>query len=293
MGKPFKSIEEQIEILKDRGMVISDNDYAFKVLSHVNYYRLSGYTLTLRKDDIFYSNVKLEQVMEIYNFDSELRAVLLYLLEYIEVEFRAHFGYYHSKEYGPLGYLDKESFDDEYRYEKFMKNITQLIDENEKNEVFIKHHNEKYDGEFPCWVIVELMSFGCLSRGFKNLHTHIKEEICKDNYTSIPYNYVENWLQGFVILRNICAHRGRLYNRYISFSPKLSRKDKNLFRDNSLDLNKNTKQVFAYIYIMNKLIDDSSVKENFMNRIESLIVKYPFVNLKYYGFPETWREILK
>ena len=293
MGKPFKNIEEQIEILKERGMVIKDSDYASRVLSHVNYYRLSGYTLTLRRDNVFYNNVKLEQVMEIYNFDAELRVALLYLLEYIEVEFRTHFGYYHSKKYGPLGYLDKESFDDEWRYEKFMKNITQLIEENEKNEIFVKHHNEKYDGEFPCWVVVELMSFGCLSRGFKNLHAEIKEEICKDHYASIPYNYIENWLQGFVILRNICAHRGRLYNRYITFAPKLSKKDKNLFKNNSLDLNKNTKQVFAYIYIMNKLIDDINVKENFMNRLETLISKYSFVNLKHYGFPETWREILK
>ena len=66
-----------------------------------------------------------------------------------------------------------------------------------------------------------------------------------------------------------------------------------MFKNNSLDVNKNTKQVFAYIYIMNKLIDDINVKENFMNRLETLISKYPFVNLKHYGFPETWREILK
>lgn len=39
MGKPFKSIDEQIEILKERGMVIKDYNYASKVLSHVNYYR--------------------------------------------------------------------------------------------------------------------------------------------------------------------------------------------------------------------------------------------------------------
>ncbi|NFO12110.1 Abi family protein [Clostridium botulinum] len=45
------------------------------MLLHVNYYRLSGYTLTLRRDNIFYNNVKLEQVVEIYNFDTELRVI--------------------------------------------------------------------------------------------------------------------------------------------------------------------------------------------------------------------------
>lgn len=291
-SKPFKSIYEQIEILKERGLIISDEAYAYTVLSHVNYYRLSGYTLTLRKNNKFYNNITLEKVMQIYNFDAELRVALLYLLEYIEVSFRTHFGYFHSEKYGPLGYLQDQNFVNKNHYEKFNSNILQLIKENEKNELFVKHHNEKYEGQFPCWVIVELMSFGSLSRGFKNLHDDIKEMICKEHYFPIPYDYIENWLQGFVILRNICAHRGRLYNRYISFSPKLSKKDKKLFKDNNLDLNKHTKQVFAYLHIAFKLISDDEIKNNFISRFKTLIEKYPFVKLYHYGFPEEWERIL-
>ena len=48
-NKPFKSINEQIDILKERGLIINDIPYAYNVLSHVNYYRLSGYTLTFSK----------------------------------------------------------------------------------------------------------------------------------------------------------------------------------------------------------------------------------------------------
>ncbi|MGL5086139.1 MAG: Abi family protein [Clostridium sp.] len=291
-SKPFRTIQQQIEILKDRGLIINDKIYANRVLSHINYYRLSGYTLTLRKNNEFNNNITLEQVIQIYNFDSELRADLLYLLEHIEISFRTHFGYFHSEKYGPLGYLSKEAFLENGHYKKFNDIITQLIKENEKNEVFIKHHKEKYDGYFPSWVIVELMSFGCLSRGFKNLHNEVKESICKQHYSPIPYEYIENWLQGFVILRNICAHRGRLYNRYIAFSLRLSKKDKNIFKDYDLDLNKQTKQLFTYIYVMNKLVDDTQVKLNFSNRINTLIKKYPFVKLQYYGFPKDWRNIL-
>ena len=291
-SKPFKSIQEQIEILKERGLIVNDEAYAYRVLSHVNYYRLSGYTLTLRKDNKFYNNIELEQVMQIYNFDAELRVTLLYLLEYIEVSFRTHFGYFHSKKCGPLGYLDKENFVNKNHYDKFNGIILKLIKENEINEIFVKHHNEKYEGQFPCWVIVELMSFGCLSRGFKNLYDDVKEMICMEHYSPIPYDYIENWLQGFVILRNICAHRGRLYNRYITFSPKLSKKDKKLFKDSNLDLNKQTKQVFTYIYVINKLINDIEIKKNFINTFKTLIEKYPFVKLHHYGFPEDWEKFL-
>jgi len=74
--KPFKTISEQIDILKQKNLIINDEKAAANILAHINYYRLSGYTLTLRKNDRFYNNVSFEQVMQIYNFDAELRAVL-------------------------------------------------------------------------------------------------------------------------------------------------------------------------------------------------------------------------
>lgn len=55
--KPYKTIDEQVEILKDRGLIISDEDYAKRCLTQLNYYRLSGYTLTLRKNNSFYKNI--------------------------------------------------------------------------------------------------------------------------------------------------------------------------------------------------------------------------------------------
>ena len=55
--KPFKTIEEQIAILEDRGLIIEDKEYAKKSLSNLNYYRLSAYTLTIRKNDRCYNNI--------------------------------------------------------------------------------------------------------------------------------------------------------------------------------------------------------------------------------------------
>jgi abortive infection bacteriophage resistance protein len=291
-SKPFKTISEQVELLRERGLIINNEEYAFDILSHVNYYRLSGYTLTLRKNDVFYSDVTLESVMQLYNFDTELRVALLYLLEYIEVSFRTHLGYHHSQTYSPLGYKSKDNFHDEKRHEKFISEIERFIKENEKNEIFITHHNNKYEGDFPFWVIVELTSFGCLSKAFKNLKESDKKTISSNYYEPIPHDYIENWLHGLVILRNICAHRGRLYNRYISFAPRLSPKDKKLFKNNNLDLNKNVKQVFSYIYIMKKLIKNEMVMKNFMDRLNHLISKYPFVKLVNYGFPENWQSLI-
>ena len=57
--KGFKTIEEQLEILRSRGLTISDELEAKKFLHHNNYYRISGYSLTLRKNDVFSETVTL------------------------------------------------------------------------------------------------------------------------------------------------------------------------------------------------------------------------------------------
>lgn len=51
--KDFKTIDEQIEILRSRGLTIEDEAEAKDFLLRNNYYRVSGYSLTLRKNDVF------------------------------------------------------------------------------------------------------------------------------------------------------------------------------------------------------------------------------------------------
>lgn len=213
--KPFKTIEEQAAILESRGLIIDDKESALKSLSNLNYYRLSAYTLTLRKNNEFYENVHFSDVMQIYSFDMELRAALLYLLESIEVSIRSYIGYYHGKAHGALGYYDASAFENEERFQKFTVDYKKAIDEYGDKEIFVQHHKESYDGDFPIWVLVELLTLGTLSRLFKNLSLDIRTEICKSKFGKINEAYIGNWLQGCTILRNICAHRGRIYNRQI------------------------------------------------------------------------------
>lgn len=290
--KPFKTIVEQINLLEQRGLIINDRSEAIKALSHYNYYRLSGYTLTLRKNDHFFNNVKFSDVMQIYNFDAELRSLLLYVLEYIEVSFRTYIGYCHAKECGPLGYLNSKNFTDTERFFKFQNELREAIKENGKSEIFIQHHKDKYEGDLPIWVAVELLSFGQLSRLFKNLCCNVQDEICKTNYGKISKEYIENWLQGFTILRNICAHRGRVYNKNINFALKLSNKDKKLFNNSGLEIEGISKRLFVYLFVIKKLIHDEDIWNYFIERFNLLIDKYSFVNIKHYGFPDNWKDYL-
>ncbi|MCB5024489.1 hypothetical protein [Streptococcus mutans] len=47
--KQAKTIDEQLNILKSRGLVIENQDYAYGVLQNINYYTLTGYSIELEK----------------------------------------------------------------------------------------------------------------------------------------------------------------------------------------------------------------------------------------------------
>ena len=60
--KDFKTIDEQIEILRSRGLTIEDETEAKDFLLRNNYYRVSGYSLTLRKNDVFAKSAKFQNI---------------------------------------------------------------------------------------------------------------------------------------------------------------------------------------------------------------------------------------
>ena len=71
--KEFKTTEEQLDILRERGLTITDESKAKDFLLRNNYYRISGYSLTLRKNDVFSKSATFQNIVDIYNFDHELR----------------------------------------------------------------------------------------------------------------------------------------------------------------------------------------------------------------------------
>jgi len=69
--KGFKTIEEQLEIFRSRGLTINDETQARNFLLRNNYYRISGYSLTLRKNDVFFKSAAFQNIVDIYQFDHE------------------------------------------------------------------------------------------------------------------------------------------------------------------------------------------------------------------------------
>jgi len=160
---------QQIEKLRLRGCLIPDEPFCAKILSQVNYYRLTAYFLPFKQVDGNYApGTDFNSVYQIYEFDRKLRNLLFASVEEVEIFLRAKFAYYHAHEYGATGYLNATNYNSRHKHDIFQKRIDAEIKNGEKI-LFVQHHISNYGGQFPIWVITELFTFGMLSYFYSDL----------------------------------------------------------------------------------------------------------------------------
>lgn len=210
--------QQQLDILKQKNVVIGNVSQCISVLETVNYYRFTAYFLPFKQANGAYQvGTSFERVYQIYEFDRKLRSILFSALEEIEIYLRAKFAYYHAHKYGAEGYMNPDHYSHRHNAKQFHENLSREINRNSRS-AFVIHHNQYYDGHFPIWVIVELFSFGMLSRFYGDMKTADQKVLSKDLYGTIPKNVI-SWLRCCTDLRNICAHYGRLYYRIFPATP--------------------------------------------------------------------------
>lgn len=172
------TIEQQIEQLKQRGLEITEEDNGEHHLKHISYYRLAGYWWPMQSDKvehIFKKGSRFRDVINLYNFDRELRILLFDVIEKIEISLRTKLIYHLSHEFDPWWFQDTTLFISIPELIKTLSNIEEEI--SRSKDIFIKEHQKKHkdDGRFPpAWKSLELTSFGSLSKLYGNLKNTIK-----------------------------------------------------------------------------------------------------------------------
>lgn len=286
--KDPKTIDQQVKILIDRGLIVNDIELVKKFLNQINYYRFSGYLKLFLVNDVFETNTVFEKLVEIYNFDYELRKLLFSFLGYIEVLIKTQLALELSLNISAICYIDKKNFLDEDRFNSLQDNIDDSITKKYSKEPFIKHFQGDY---LPLWVLVEIMSFGNISMMYANLTDSNKDLICK-GYLNINKNYLKNYLYVLSNLRNVCAHQGRIYGKEFELAPKISNKDKSMLTFNNINVSNSNHKLFIYIFILIKLIKDDSEKEKIIDELKLLFNKYPNIDIDKIGFVYNWEDIL-
>jgi len=218
MVKKATTIDEQIDLLESRGMIVPDENKAKEILMDIGFYRLGFYafpyettfpdlnnrTHKYRKDTSF------TDVVELYYFDYDLRNILTYYLNRIEVNLRTFITYTVSNYYknSPTWFVDNSVMHRKY-IEDFEDKIYKTIRENP----VIKRHHAKYinDRFAPAWKTIEFMTLGNICSLFYSL----KDERLKHSIAShykCGLGVFANYIETIRVIRNTCAHGACLYN---------------------------------------------------------------------------------
>lgn len=169
--------------------------------------------------DSFKPNVTFEQVHALYVFDKRLRLLLLDAIERIEIALRVdvtlelgrHTRYAHiQKEFFQQTFVDGKFSEWQSKSQKALLS---------SSDDFVKHFKKKYpQSPMPIWMAAELWDFGLLSKliyGMKDIYV----APIAQGYAIHTYKTFRSWLHVLNIVRNICAHHGRLWNRVLTVLP--------------------------------------------------------------------------
>lgn len=289
--KEFKTIEQQIAILESRGLQIPDKDVAGDFLHRNNYYRVSGYSLTLRNHDVFAPKATFQNIIDIYEFDYNLRHVLLKYIELIEVTVKSIYSYEFTKVYGTTGYLDAANFNDATVHADIMQKAETQKNSRLPHEAYLKHFVNELQQDIPLWAFVDLLTISNISFLYKISPKPIKVSVANAMGLTVRGDEVlERFLHHMTIIRNLCAHGSRLFNRLFEQKPWLNKRELRLLitlPDGTVD----NAHLYGFILIMRRLLKPADFSE-MKTEITALSQKYPFVNLRYYGFRNDWEKVL-
>lgn len=236
--KPPISVSQQLSHLESRGLVIHDSAAALERLSRIGYYRLKAYVHPFRVahgHGALRKGTTIEDVIACYEFDHDLRAMIFRGLEHIEIGVRALLVEHLVARFGAFAHLDSAAFPPrtKRRKNKHQKPKKELVfnysdwllkiraDAEGSSENFVEHFRKTYDGfpDIPCWMAMQLTSFGALAKIFYGCHPGIRKAV--SNKLGINEQVLASWLHTLSYVRNTCAHHHRLWNRELAVKPEL------------------------------------------------------------------------
>lgn len=285
------TVAQQIQQLKDRGMLFQNEIAASDFFTSISYYRLKGYWWDMQSDSVnhtFQPNSHFEAVIERYNFDRHLRLLLFDAIERIEIALRTKMIYHLSLSYGPFWHLDANLFADP---DKHFEHITHINREfYYSQEIFIKDHKRRFPNvDAASWKTLEVVSMGTLSKLYKNIQHQLPEKtIIAKEFGLHLHNELSSWLEALVYVRNIIAHHSRLWSRNMVKRPidAISTPMDIWLAAPLLEVQK--KKPFLIIttlvYLSNKVTPGHHIKD----KILELINDNPSVPIYKLGFLNSW-----
>jgi len=290
--KQALTISDQIQQLKQRGLIINDIDTAKRFLQDIGYYRLSGYWWPLLADKntrVFKPNSTFENIIAIYNFDRELRILIFDVIEKIEIAFRTKLIYHLSLELSPWWFEDVNNFKNIVEHNNTLISIDRELQQTKEN--FIQQHYLKYNTDTrrpPSWKTMEITSFGSISKLYGNLKNQIKaKDIIAKEFGTVNHSYLPSWLQSISQIRNMAAHHSRLWNKNLPGRPKLLPNPPDPWIADVPTANEHF-MLYVHLCCMKYLLNRITNNSNMTSRLSDLLIKYKNIDPKAIGFKLNW-----
>ena len=307
MRKTFKTLDEQITILHNKGLIIGDIAYAKDILLRENYFFLMGYRhlfFKSERDRSFIEGATFDELYAVFSFDRQLRNILFKNILIVENNAKSIFSYQLSKNYGykETDYLNPKNFNRDTNRRKqvidLLKKIQRQIRINGGQHQATMHYLNNY-GYLPLWIVVKVLSFGIVSELYTILKSDDKQDIA-DIY-NISVEDLELYFPILANYRNLCAHediildhksqRAIIDTKYHSFLniPKM---------DGEYIYGKD--DLFALIIILKRVLRDSDFRlliNEISYELDILQGKIKSISINkvmdLMGFPENFKDIVR
>ena len=220
---PPASITGQINLLRQRGMSVPDQAEAERFLSNVNFYRFRGYlepfvdpAAVHSSPRTFLTGSSFKQAVERYEFDTQLRSLLIGGFNRMEVSIRTQWTYHltYTQGGGPFSHQNANFFSKGY-----VQNWQDLSQD------YIRHGQANHGYPLsvcPTWAIVETMTFGLLSRWYGDTNKQVRQLVAK--HYLLDESVLQSVLRHLTPVRNFCAHHERLWDRDLKTKMKVPKK---------------------------------------------------------------------
>lgn len=255
-NKTYCSPAQLVQVLKSRGLEISDEDRAERYLNNIGYYRLSAYMYPFLKEPKtghqFKDNVSFDRVLRLYRFDKKPRMLLFNEIEKIEIAFRQTVANVTAQMSGNIFWMtDVSSYSNS---SKAAKSITLITNEyNKSREDFIEHFKKTYTDPFPpAWITAEILPLGNMTWLYSNLaDQRIRKAIAKTFHLQAPV--LDSWMTVITLTRNSCCHHARMWNKINPIIP-------------------------------------NDMKNDFKNKLTGILNLFPEIDLGAMGFIANWEQ---
>ena len=307
INKEFKKLDEQVEILVNKGLTVNNVEYAKDVLLRENYFFLNGYRHLFMKSSTnktYIEGSTFEELYSLFLFDRSFRNILFKNILTIENNVKSIMSYQLSMQYGyhEKDYLDRKNFVNSPEKNKqvndVIRKMKRQIKSNAESHSATMHYVNSY-GYIPLWVLVKVLSFGIIGELYSILKREDKLSIA-DVY-DLDTETFSNYLVMLSNYRNICAHED------IVFENKTQRQiaDTKYHRLLRIDITNDEyvygkNDVFALIIIMKAMLKDDQFKNLILeikHNIENLSMNLSSISinkvLDRMGFPVNWEDLMK